>query len=255
MPRVSLSAVDKVPIVARQAGTAGSIETRAIFNRDCDPIHLYMHRLSAGACMSIVGEPTDRLIYTWQGAIEAGGVRLDSRSSAVVEYRSTLLVAACGEGASLLEFLLKERGPAARSGGHVHVLPAERVPRIDSAQGKRVGMALHADSQCPTCKMWLHENDYLNDEVETALHSHSEDEVIFVRAGNIRLGNTIHGPGTALAIAAHTKYSFFSGPGGLSIVNFRGTSPTYTAGDGSVVLDEAELWHSHVGKPEYLEIL
>ena len=113
-------------------------------------------------------------------------------------------------------------------------------------------MALHADSQCPTCKLWLHENDYPDADKETALHSHSEDEVIFVRAGTIRLGKRLHGPGTALAIAANTKYGFWSGPDGLSFVNFRGTAPTYTSADGSMVLDEAELWRSHVGKPEYL---
>ena len=82
----------------------------------------------------------------------------------------------------------------------------------------------------PDVQAVAHENDYSNADEETALHSHSEDEVIFVRAGSIRLGNAVHGPGTALAIAAHTKYGFFSGPGGLSFVNFRGTSPTYTSG-------------------------
>jgi hypothetical protein len=255
MPRVSLSFVATALIVHEPADAAGQIETRALFNRDCDPIHLHLHRLSAGASMTVVGDPTDCLIYVWEGAIDAAGKILDTRSSAIVEYRAELLVTASVEGAAILVFQLRERGKQDRTGGHVHVLPSERVPRIDSVQGKRVGMALHADSQCPTCNVWLHENDYLSADEETALHSHSEDEVIFVRAGNIRLGNRIHGLGTAVAIAAHTKYSFFSGPGGLSIVNFRGTSPTYRSADGTVVLDEAQLWHSHVGKPEYLELL
>jgi hypothetical protein len=87
---------------------------------------------------------------------------------------------------------------------------------------------------------------------ETAVHSHSEDEVIFVHTGSIRLGNKIYGPGTALAIAADTKYGFFSGPDGLGFVNFRGTSPTYTSGDGKTVMDEADLWRGLLGAPEYL---
>lgn len=87
---------------------------------------------------------------------------------------------------------------------------------------------------------------------ENVLHSHSEDEVIFVRAGSVRLGNRLYAPGTALAIAANTVYGFFSGPDGLSFVNFRGTSPTYKTADGSMVLDEAELWRNAVGRPDYL---
>lgn len=113
-------------------------------------------------------------------------------------------------------------------------------------------MALHADARCPTCELWLHENDFFAANEETALHSHSEDEVIFVRGGSIRLGKRLCGPGTALAIAANTKYGFRSGPDGLSFVNFRGTSPTYRSADGALVLDEAELWRTKVGVPHYL---
>lgn len=251
MPRVSLASVDKAPVVASPDGTCGQVETRAIFSGDCDPIHLHLHRLGPGAVVSFTDAPTDYSLYVWDGAVEAGGTRLGSRSSAIVEYGGSLKVTACIEGATLLAFCLKDRG-VELAGGHVHLLPNERVPRADITMGKQVGMALHADSQCPTCKLWLHENDYADADVETALHSHSEDEVIFVRAGTMRLGNRLHGPGTALAIAAHTKYGFSSGPDGLSFINFRGTAPTYTSADGSVVLDEAQLWRSHVGKPGYL---
>ena len=116
-----------------------------------------------------------------------------------------------------------------------------------------IGGALHANAQCPTCSVWLHENSYAMADKETTVHSHSEDEVIFVHTGSIRLGNRIYGAGTALAIAANTKYGFFSGPDGLGFVNFRGTSPTYTSGDGKTVLDEAELWQGMLGSPQYLE--
>jgi hypothetical protein len=253
MPKVSITSVEKAPVVASPEGSCGAVETRSLFGRDVDRIQVYLHRLGQGATVRFSGAPTDRLIYLWQGEVEAGGVRLGPRSSAIVEYGSSSIVTACSEGAALLAFNLRERSPDERRGGHVHLLPSERVPRIDAVNGRRIAMALHADAQCPTCRLWFHENDYAHADEETALHSHSEDEVIFVRAGTIRLGKRLYEAGTALAIAAHTKYGFFSGPGGLSFVNFRGTSPTYTSADGSVVLDEAELWRSHVGRPEYLE--
>lgn len=252
MPKISFAFADDAPIVAAPAGVLGEVETRAMFNRDGDPIHLYLHRLAPGAEVRFVGAPTDRAFYVWKGSITAGGASLGPRSSAIVEHGASLAATACGEGATLLAFAAKERGSEGRMGGHVHLLPRERVPRHDSIEGNRVGMALHADAQCPTCQLWLHENDYPGADAETALHSHTEDEVIFVRAGTIRLGNRLCPPGTALAIAANTKYGFSSGPDGLSFVNFRGAAPTYVPADGSKVLDEAALWHSVVGKPEYL---
>jgi hypothetical protein len=255
MPRVSIVCADDAPVVAAPSGTSGLVTTRAIFSGDSDPIHLYLHRLNAGAAVCFSGSSTDCLLYVWDGAATAHGARLTARSSAIVEYGASLTVNAGAEGAGILEFRVKDRNAEDRAGGHVHLLPSERVPRVEINEGKRVGMALHADSHCPTCRLWLHENDYPDADVETDVHSHSEDEVIFVRAGSIRLGNRVHGPGTALAIAANTKYGFFSGRAGLSLVNFRGASPTYTSADGTVVMDEAELWRARVKQPEYLTVI
>jgi hypothetical protein len=253
MPKVSLASFETAARVAALRDADGSVETRAIFNRDFDPIHLYAHRLSANTTLSFSGTPCDCLVYVWDGTVHTEVARLGPRSSAIVEFGRSLAISTRDEPAVLLEFKLKTRGAQARIGGHVHVLPSEHVARADSVHGKKVGMALHADAQCPTCTLWFHENDFEANS-ETPLHSHSEDEVIFVRAGSIRLGNRLHGPGTALAIAANTKYAFFAGPQGLSFVNFRGSSPTITSGDGAVVMDEAELWRTTVGKPRYLAL-
>jgi hypothetical protein len=171
----------------------------------------------------------------------------------VIEHGASLDVIAGSDGAVLLAFNLSEGGAAAPSCPNVHILPSELVPRTDSLAGNNgVGGALHADAQCPTCNVWLHENTYAMANKETAIHSHSEDEVIFFYAGTVRLGNRLYGPGTALAIAADTKYGFFTGPDGLSFVNFRGSPPTYTSGDGKLVMDEAKLWRDLLGEPKYL---
>ena len=254
MPRISIASADDAPVVAVPNGTSGSVTTHAIFAGDRDPIHLYLHRLNPGASMSLRKSSADCLLYVWDGTADAHGARLAARSSAIVEYGASLTISAGDEGARMLEFRMKDRNADDRAGGQVHLLPSERVPRVEINEGKRVGMALHADSRCPTCRLWLHENDYPDANVETEVHSHSEDEVIFVRAGSVRLGSRLHGPGTALAIAANTKYGFFSGNDGLSFVNFRGASPTYRSADGTVVLDEAELWRAYVKQPEYLTV-
>lgn len=56
---------------------------------------------------------------------------------------------------------------------------------------------------------------------EIQLHSHDEDEIIFVRQGEIRLGNKLYGPGTSIFVAGQTLYGFTAGPNGLQILNFR----------------------------------
>ena len=246
-----MASIDTAPTVTT-AAARGSVETRALFERDHHSIHLHLHRLGRAASLSVEGTPTDRLIYVWKGAIEAGGRNLSARSTAIVEYGSVLRLTALEADTSLLVFHRRQRDNDHHAGGHVHLLPSARVPRIDNAGGTRTGMALHADAQCATCQVWLHENDFGEAGGEVAVHSHSEDEVIFVRAGSMRLGSRLHGPGTAIAIAANTKYGFTAGPEGLSILNFRSAAPTYTSADGSVVLDEAELWHNTVGQLNYL---
>jgi hypothetical protein len=252
MARVSIASAQSAALHAPARRSGDGIETRALFARDRDRIQLFLHRFKPGARLEFKGASGDWLLYVWSGGVHAGGAHLESRSSAIVEYGASLIAVASTAGAELLAFRMQQRERADRVGGHIHLLPNERVPRIETSEGKRVSMSLHADSSCPTCRLWLHENDYTDAEVETAVHSHSEDEVIFVRAGSIRLGSRLYGPGTALAIAANTKYGFFSGPDGLSLVNFRGASPTYKSADGSVVLDEAALWRKHVPSPVYL---
>lgn len=252
MAKVLIATVDEA-VQVRSPDGIGDVWYRSMLSGPGQPIHLRVHELGADASLEVKGEPSDVALFVWKGSAAAGGAVLTEKSSAVVERGASLVVAGGADGATVLAFNLNA-GTGARGGGHVHLLPRERVPHADPLGGNEgIGGALHANAQCPTCSVWLHENSYAMADKETAVHSHSEDEVIFVHTGSIRLGNRIYGPGTALAIAADTKYGFFSGPDGLGFVNFRGTSPTYTSGDGQTVLDEAELWQGLLGSPQYLE--
>jgi hypothetical protein len=207
--------------------------------------------MAPGATLCISGLDADKAVYIWQGTVKAPGVQLTPRSSAIVEYGAALSLTAGGEGATFLVYNVNHRGGKKRPGGHVHLLPNERVPR-SKAGPRGVLLSLHADSQCPTCQLWLHEVDHFNADEETDLHHHSQAEVLFVRAGSIRIGNKIHGPGTALFVDANTKYAFSAGPDGLSFVNFRGAASTYTKADGSPEIQELTIWHSRLKSPEYM---
>jgi hypothetical protein len=87
---------------------------------------------------------------------------------------------------------------------------------------------------------------------ERGVHSHSEDEVIFVTGGHMRLGARLYGPGAAIAIAAETFYSFGVGPDGLRFVNFRAGLPNLIRFKGGDTMDEVAFWRDRVGVPDYL---
>jgi hypothetical protein len=191
--------------------------------------------------------------YIWKGTAAVGDIALSERASLIVERGAVVSMSASSQGASVLIFTLNGVPARMRAGGHVHLLPAERVPRtLDMGGLGLAGGALHADAACSTCEVWLHENDFYQADYEVPVHSHTEDEIIFVRSGSVRLGNRLCGPGSALAIKANTRYGFRAGPDGLSFVNFRATSPSHVSADGVHVMDEARLWRDHVGAPRYL---
>jgi hypothetical protein len=255
MPKVSIGSAEKAPIVAAPEGARGQIETRAIFDRDVDPIHLHLHRLEPDATAKIIGSPTDRLVFVLEGAVDAGGVRLGPKSTAIVEYGSALTVTGLEPRSVLLVFGRKERRPEEGAGGHVHLLPTERVPRKHMQnEGHPVELALYADAQCPTCRLWLHEADVFKPNEVTAPHYHTEDEVIFVTSGSMRLGNRLYGPGTALAVAANTIYGFSNGPEGLGFINFRGNASTTVFPGSERVSDDVNMWHSIAGIPDFLDL-
>jgi len=255
MAKVQIVSLENAPIVDSATGTHGVAETRAVFAKERDPLHMRTHALGGDATLEIDGSDADYVAYIWKGAALAGGTLLEERASLVVEKGAAVTIRAASGGATVIVFNLNGRPDAPRAGGHVHLLPSERVPRVlDMGGSGNAGGALHADCGCPTCEVWLHENDFYKADYEVPVHSHTEDEIIFVRAGSMKLGNRLLGPGTTLAIAANTKYGFKAGPEGLSFVNFRAKSPTHVNVDNTHRMDEAELWRKAVGSPDYLEL-
>ncbi len=151
------------------------------------------------------------------------------------------------------------RPAAPRAGGHVHLLPAGRVPRAEELAGSTgVGGGMHADGQCPTCEVWLHENHFAPgpgfspEAAAKGIHSHSEDEVIFITAGAIRLGAKLFPAGTAVAIAGDTLYSIAPGPEGMAFINFRAGTPSDIKFASGMSMSETDYWKQRLPRPEYL---
>ena len=260
MGKISIGTLE-APVVGLPRGFAGDVETQGYFRGDGDPLHVHLHKLGVGAELRVGPLETDCIVYVWKGGVQAGGRRLAEASSLIVEHGAE--VAILGEEAQsvLLTFFAARPSPERRAGGHVHLLPTEEVPRSENLTGDGgVGGGLHADASCPTCQVWLHENKLAPREedpagAEAGVHSHSEDEVIFVIEGQMQLGKRLYGPGTALAIPADTLYSFGIGPEGLAFVNFRAGLPAEIKFKNGASMDEVGFWRKGVGAPKYLEPL
>ncbi len=260
MPKISITTLKDARTVPLPQGFAGMAETQALYRHDDDPLRVHLHTLGHDGVLRIGPHDTDCIVYVWKGAVEAGGRSLAATSSLVVEHGAAVEIRGQDDRSLLLSFYAARAPAAQRAGGHVHLLPAERVPRTVSLAGVGgVGGGMHANAECPSCQIWLHENCFVAADTEPSIadmekgiHAHSEDEVIFVTDGHMRLGNRLYGPGTALAIAADTFYSFAVGPDGLKFINFRPARPSeikFKSGGG---MDEVAFWRDQVAAPEYL---
>ena len=251
-------------------GRGGGASLRAYVDGAGQSILLHQAAIAPGASLRIAPEAGDAAAYVWRGAVVAGGVALAAGSSAVVERGGAVTLAVPAEAAQAAQVLVFAGTGAARAdtdagaggaggGAQVHLLPAAQVPRMAPEPGSSgVSGGLHADSACPTCSVWLHENhfpagmDLSAEQAERGIHSHSEDEIIFVIDGEIRLGSKGYGPGTALAIAADTLYGLTAGQLGLSFINFRAAMPGDIRFAHGPSISETGYWRERVPRPAYL---
>lgn len=259
MAKVSVVSPEKTQAVTNPEGCEGTGRTRAYLEGAKFPLQLHLHELEPGESLTIGPMPAACVVYVWHGGVEAGGHDLVSGSSIIVEHGESLAITGVAAGTRLLAFAAVDPDAKQGEGGHVHLLPASNVPRSDDLGAGGVSGAMHADADCPTCSVWLHENRFgptepLSEADQAkGIHSHSEDEIIFVIDGEMRLGNKLAGPGTALAIAADTLYSFTPGPKGLSFINFRAGKPGDIRFANGQSISETQYWRDRLPRPQYLE--
>lgn len=251
MAKVRVVPPERTAPCALPAGFSGEAQCSAYLAGSNDPLHLHCHTLTASGKLQIGPRGIDCLAHVWTGTVNAGGQKLAAGSSLVVEHGATLALVAAEEGAKVLVFTTAAAPEHQRAGGHVHLLPVERVPRI-AEMIPGVSGGLHFDAACPTCELWLHENmfapEFVTPETQSrSPHCHTEDEIIFVIRGGARLGNRMIGPGTALAVHALTMYTFDPGPEGLGFINFRPVRPNENRRADGRVSREADGWVRHLG--------
>lgn len=205
--------------------SAGVIKSRGIVNKEDCPIHLWEHELGSLSSLSIEGSPSDHTFFICSGTVVANGQPIYPQSVVIVEHGAALKMMAPGPAAVVLHWRRSEIGPHRhlKDGGHVHIIGPEGLYEFKADRAVRIW----ADSDCPTCETWLHCSRPFPPGSAEVPHYHTADEIIYILGGSALIGRQELGPGTAIAIDAHTTYKFQAGAGGLQFLNFAASEPSY----------------------------
>lgn len=208
----------------RSAGLTceGNVTVHDLVTDADQSIHLRIYEMAPGARIDVRHPTTGHAFYLWKGSMTGNGMTLASGGAVMAEQGGEVVIVAAGAGATIAHF---QRNPAfppvdTKAGGHAHVIPPEGIFNCP-VSASDAAYVIWADSSCPTCDLWLHQTHMPRPTTQGGHHFHSEDEVVFLVGGGMKLGNRTLQPGAALAISANTIYGFGVPEGGTRFINFR----------------------------------
>src|ERR1700761_7596463 len=102
---VSIRTVGQSPVASLPPGFSGNVPTRALFQNERDPLHLYSHSLMRTAVLRAAPARIDCVVYVWRGQVCAGGRMLGAGSSAIVEHGAAIDFTGVDETSELLSFM------------------------------------------------------------------------------------------------------------------------------------------------------
>ena len=215
------AAIGHFPVAAGLSST-GAVKVLDLVTAADQSIHLRVYEMAPGARIDIQHAATGHALYVWDGSASAEGTHLASGGALIVEHGGSASLEAGPSGTKVAHF---QRNPAfapvdTKAGGHVHVVPPEGIFNCP-VSASDAAYVIWADSSCPTCDLWLHQTHMPRPTNQGGHHFHSEDEMVFLVGGSMKLGNRTLQPGTALAISANTIYGFGVPQGGTRFINFR----------------------------------
>ena len=201
--------------------TRGAVEARPVIQGGGLSLQLWFYELQPGAQICFDRPEHSHLLEIWQGKVTAGNEAAGFDDAIIIERDGAVVVRACARPAKLLHFYSPV--PSAKDAHARGKVIVRRKKELDRHVHPQAKITIYADSSSEGCDIWFHSGetpDGVYDFVDQ-LHSHSQDEIIFVVSGSILIGPRRYGPGTAFAVAADTIYSFTVKEQGLHFINFR----------------------------------
>jgi quercetin dioxygenase-like cupin family protein len=216
-----------------------------------DGVSLWLYEVAlASGEMRWDTEHGDEALYVLEGAVHVCGDSaprpVPTRGAVVVESGVAVSMR-CDGPVRLLHMGPRDLSPpaagplgAAESRGHsVHAVgPRGIFEKCEPGRETR----FYADSSCPTCRITLMLTGRSQRYVSEA-HSHSQDELIHLLSGEITVGREVLGPGDTLYVAADRRYTFTSGDGGFSFLNYRRDASFHTLARGGEPVLEGGAAH------------
>jgi hypothetical protein len=101
-----------------------------------------------------------------------------------------------------------------------------------------------ADSTCPTCRISVFHVYSSGLDERGVAHHHTQDEIIFITSGAVRMGARRFGAGTALSIPANMRYAIAGDGSPRSFLNYRRDASLVALTDGSAAKVESGLTFS-----------
>lgn len=238
-----MSAVDVVLAAERPTGDAypaptvevvGGCTARRV-SPDEASLWLVTANLTAGTQLRWGSEHGDEAIFVRSGSLIVDG-RTCPVDGAVIVEAGVAVGATAASDTSIVHVGPADpapptdglRGPADTAGRGVRVVGPDGVwATVDGTQRTR----FFSDASSPTNRLWLLATDR-SQYFESSAHSHSQDELIHVLRGEIRVGRRVVGEGDTLWVAADRRYKLYSGDDGVHFINYRRdasvmTSPNY----------------------------
>lgn len=207
---------------------------------DSFPLWLVLLDLDDGATLAWGAPRSDQAAYVISGGLEVAGQRCGPGGALVVEGEAATTAVATGP-TRLAHFGAWEPAPPAH-GPHGPPGPGRDAVHVVGPRGwfttrPRAGLLAtwFADGTCPGCRASLFRVARQGAGPPRGRpHTHSEDEVIYVLDGAIRLGSLTCDAGAALAVPGGVRYAETSGPEGAVFLNFRRDVSTQVYHEGGV---------------------
>ncbi len=203
-------------------------------------------KVRAGAIVRWQSEHGDEGLYVRTGAVthgaegfEGGGVvivesgvatTITFESDAEVIHHGTTTPTPYGDGMLGLPF---------PDGHGVHIVPERYGQVIQHPPERGTWSVYYADGVCRTCRLAIFRNGGTK-ELAAPSHYHTEDEIIHVLGGTMRVGQLSAPAGTSVFIRGEKRYSFRT-DGAFEFLNYRRGLSVYTGRPGTPEI--TETWH------------